>query len=302
MADEPPPGWRRPRWYEEQGGFVREQSFGGSPITLAQREPLGGLLLPVLRNIFSCALCSMVCDLDHFFRQFSKRNQLTDAGPEKATAAGERILAPKVPQREAHHLLELALDGTDDDLDLKQLIRATEQMMYALQVLGPWTFIAVRELKSNMSMLEASTSFKGAGAAPKLLDVLSVEGSNGLHQNVGPNCVLSEPSSAMALLWLHRFLALWFEMWREPRPETLKDAIISAYNKSIEPFHSWLIQRTFLLAVAVVPTWGEAREALAAFDEDGEAGMLRNIAALAPLLSRIEIALQREGLWDVRKI
>ena len=63
-----------------------------------------------------------------------------------------------------------------------------------------------------------------------------------------------------------------------------------------------LLQRTFLLAVAVVPSWSEARDALAAFDADGEAGMLRNIAALAPLLSRLQDALRREGLWDVRKI
>lgn len=301
MDEEPPPGFRHPRWNEEQGGFIRRESFGGPVV---RPDPLCDTLL-ILRNH---AVCGLVCQLDKVCLQLKSRLRIGDGGNGKGSrgkngaAAAATPRASKLPQREALNFLQQAL-REGQDLDLKLMMRATEQMMYALEVLGAWTFIAVRELEGNMAQLRVSDSFNAAGAAPKLLEVLADEGSrDDFHVNVGPGVVLAEPSAATSLMWLYRFLALWFELWREPRPATFSDALMKAYKKTLEPYHGWLVQKTFGLAVAVVPTWAEAREALAAFDPEGEAGMLRNVAALGPLLLRVEDALHREGLWDRRKL
>ena len=112
---------------------------------------------------------------------------------------------------------------------------------------------------------------------------------------------LADPSVALALTWLHRFLSMWCDLWIEPRPPTFREALMKAYNTHIRPHHSWLVRRTFSLAVSVVPSWAVARERLNEFDERGEAGMLANVAMLRVVLGRIDAALQAEGLSDRRK-
>ena len=71
-----------------------------------------------------------------------------------------------------------------------------------------------------------------------------------------------------------------------------------AYGTHIQPHHSWILRRTFSIAVSVVPSWATARERLNEFDERGEAGMLKNVAMLRLVLSRIDAALTEEGLSD----
>ena len=62
------------------------------------------------------------------------------------------------------------------------------------------------------------------------------------------------------------------------------------------------VQNTFNVAIAAVPSWEQARDALDAFDVEGEAGLLRSVAALDPLLKRLDDALRENDLWDVRKV
>ena len=66
--------------------------------------------------------------------------------------------------------------------------------------------------------------------------------------------------------------------------------------------HRWVIQRTFALSISVVPSWAEARQRLEDFDEGGEAGLLKSIGVLDPVLDRIEDALRANDLWDTRRV
>ena len=62
------------------------------------------------------------------------------------------------------------------------------------------------------------------------------------------------------------------------------------------------VQNTFNVAIAAVPTWIEARDALDELDAAGEAGLLQSIAALDPVLDRMQTALKARDLWDTRQV
>lgn len=175
-------------------------------------------------------------------------------------------------------------------------------MILALEALGPWTFIAVREMHSNLGKIESSAAVAGMNAAGEprlLLPMLDKEKSTGVHL---PGGLVAVESAAEGCLWLYRFLKLWREMWAEPRPPTFKEAIDLAYQKSICAYHSWLVQNTFNVAISAVPSWIEARDALDNLDAAGEEGLLLSISALDPVLARFEAALKERDLWDQRQI
>lgn len=201
------------------------------------------------------------------------------------------------PQSEVLLALKHCLEAGEGDLYLRGMATAFEQMLHALETLGGWTFLAKREVRANLAKLEQSAAMQ-AEPAPRLLEVLRAEKARHLHR---PGA-LADPSAALALTWLHRFLSMWCDVWLEPRPPTFRDALMSAYGRHIKPYHSWLVKRTFSIAVAVVPSWAMARERLNEFDEGGEAGLLRNISALREVLGRIEAALEAEGLSDHSKV
>ena len=63
-------------------------------------------------------------------------------------------------------------------------------------------------------------------------------------------------------------------------------------------FLKTLLQRIFFTATNVVPSWEEARRLLGAFDPEGEAAVVRCVAALAPVVRIIEEQLRAHGLAD----
>lgn len=128
------------------------------------------------------------------------------------------------------------------DIDLELMAKGVRPMILALEALGPWTFIAVREMHSNLGKIESSAAVAGMNAAGEprlLLPMLDKEKSTGVHL---PGGLVAVESAAEGCLWLYRFLKLWREMWAEPRPPTFKEAIDLAYQKSICAYHSWLVQ------------------------------------------------------------
>ena len=200
-------------------------------------------------------------------------------------------------QRSVQPALVSCIRGRDD-VEMLTFMHGVRPMLLALEVLGAWTYIAVREIKSNLSKIEETVA-KGKLADEWLLSaMLDNEISSGVH---GAGGLVASGSAAEGVLWLYRFLRLWSELWREPRPSTFKQALDAAYKASVGPFHGWMLQRTFSIAISVVPTWAEAHDRLEAFDIDGEAGLMRSIAALDPVLDRMEAALRSRDLWDVRQ-
>ena len=207
-------------------------------------------------------------------------------------AAGH-LLPPQAPQNETFAALVRCLDAGPDDLYLRRMVTAFEQMIYALETLGGWTYLAKREVRANLAKLEQSQAVQRE-RAPRLRSALRYEKDSGMHKKGA----LADPSAALALTWLHRFLMMWCDLWIEPRPPTFREALMRAYGTHIQPHHSWILRRTFSIAVSVVPSWATARERLNEFDERGEAGMLKNVAMLRLVLSRIDAALTEEGLSD----
>ena len=56
------------------------------------------------------------------------------------------------------------------------------------------------------------------------------------------------------------------------------------------------------MATSVVPSWPEVRVRLDNFDMSGEEGCLATVAALHPVLDRIEAALRERDMFDTRVI
>lgn len=189
----------------------------------------------------------------------------------------------------------------DADVDLEIMFKGVRQMMLALEALGPWTCIAVQQMRANMAKIEKSTAVASLqpGQPRLLLTILDYEIGAQLHQ---PGGLLNETSAANGALWLLRFLTLWRDMWSIPRPDTFTEAVNIAYEKSLRRYHSWLVQNTFSVAVAAVPTWAEARDALDGLDAAGEEGLMKSIIALDPVLKRMEKALRERDMWDERPI
>ena len=108
-------------------------------------------------------------------------------------------------QREALKAMQQCLHGRSD-LELRRFLLAMRPMIRSLEVLGGWTYIAVRELRANVSKIESSPALLELpdSVEPTLAAVLAAEGSAGLH-GVG---VVADESAAMGLLWICRFLSM----------------------------------------------------------------------------------------------
>ena len=286
----PPKGWRIPTWREPPGGFIKRESFGGPIVSRPDvyKDILHIASLTAERDAartICCAMCSLGGPSQHTL-------QLTEV----PIVIGK----PKRPQHEVLRSLRAALVDEGTDVLLRQFVDSAEQLLFALEMLGMWTRIAVREVRANLLMLTQSIAMSAAGDGARLTEVLAAEVASGIHSGGGQ---LANASAALALNWLARFLGMWIGLWREPRLPTFKANVMRSYGTNIQPYHSWLLQKTFSIATAgLVPSWSEARALLAAFDPEGEAGMLRNVAALAPIVDRISATLHEMQLWDARRI
>ena len=246
-------------------------------------------------RVFWCALCSLGDACDERTQELSDR--LTQAaGPQKQRA-------PQIPAHEVVAKLEAALIENGSDVDLVEFAAAVEQQLYPLEALGAWTAIAAREVKSNLHMVMQSDAVRKAGEAPRLREVLEAERMAGLHR-VKPNgtTICANGSAALALVWLSRFLLLWVDCLSEPRAPTYKENVMRAYTAHISPYHTWLLKKAFKVATALVPSWGEAYDLMSECDAEGEAGVLREIAALSPILAVIESTLKEFQMWDDQRV
>lgn len=199
------------------------------------------------------------------------------------------------PPREIQRVLQLAALDDGADLDLHRFLEGAFLLLPQLEALGTWTFIAAREVRANLCSLRQSAAFRECA---RLRAVLAAETAGGVHKEG----ILADGTAALALTWLTRLLGLWVAVWREPRPPTFKQALDAAYDAHMRPYHGWIARKAFALATSCVPTWAAARELYADYDAEGEAGVIADIAALAPLLERIRAALAEMGLHDERTV
>jgi hypothetical protein len=277
-AERTPRGFRRPTWREPQGGFVRSESFGGPPVPRGVRLPDDVLIICGLtaKALFSRAVCCALCNT------LEVRKSLPPPARQQP------------PSREVADMLRAS--RLHDDVLLHPFSDGAEQNLFPLERLGPWTVIASREVRACLIDLRESQAVRDAGSGARLRAVLAAEKAAGLHAEDGP---LAPGSAASALCWLVRYLAMWVDLWREPRRPTFKEALDDAYKTEVAPYHGWLLQKGFAFATALVPSWAEARMLLAEHDAEGEAGMLRCVEALRPILDSTRTIMREMRLWDL---
>ena len=206
------------------------------------------------------------------------------------------MMVARQPLKDVLRLLESAADG--DDIKLQPFADGAEQLVFTLELLGPWTHLAAREMRGSLKLRESRVVLD-ADDDPRLEAVLASELDAGLRDGCG-SCV--EGSAALALCWLVRFLGLWVDTWNVKvgagRP-TFKEGLEKAYSVNVQPYHAWLLQRAFFFSISIVPSWSESKELLAGYDaEAGEAGAFACIDALREGVDKIRATLKERGAWD----
>jgi len=188
---------------------------------------------------------------------------------------------------------------------------AFEEMLGVLAAIGPALMIQVRNDQNNLRKLRAAMAASGCTTVRALLmseigagihvcgPVQTVGTPDGETSRVG-GATLSDPSAAMALLWLSRSLRFTLELVRgvldgargatgddgsmaplagdehllveadgDLAAELLRnegnltaEAIKRAYNAVIRPYNSWLLRKTFDLCASQAPGFSEVVQLL----------------------------------------
>ena len=295
-------------------------AMGLSPSSSDLRQPLesnialdlGTILQGHLRSLLQLVTCNMI----------------------RASPVPTRELAPERPSGlmggMARAIRSCCVGA--GDLQVDELIAAAQPVLECLECLGGWTALSVREGRANLVKLQQSAALREARArassagegdgGPRVSAVLQAEAAAGLHGSDEKGPKLADPSAAIGLLWLLRFLGMWMVMWRVPPLPTFREQLMRAYRERMEPcrrralvtrrlgaagsgrrahsprYHGWVLRCSFSVAVAVVPHWGEARDRIKTVDPSGEAGLLLAVAAMPPMLERLEAQLRDHGMLD----
>ena len=82
---------------------------------------------------------------------------------------------------------------------------------------------------------------------------------------------------------------------------SLKTTIDGAYRHTLLPFHGWVTEQAFQVAVAAAPEWEEVRPYFAPSDAAFAEDVAAFVKASQNMLRRIDAALARLDLVDTRK-
>ena len=82
---------------------------------------------------------------------------------------------------------------------------------------------------------------------------------------------------------------------------TLRLTIDAAYRHTLLPYHGWMTQKAFEVAVAAAPEWVEVRPVFAPSDAAFREDVAVFVQGSQMLLGRINSALTRLDLVDTRK-
>ena len=143
------------------------------------------------------------------------------------------------PLRDISKLLREAIHG--DDVDVPSLIELIRQFIVIIENLGAFASISVTEAKSNLHKIETGLK-AAAGRGSSLLGLLKSEKQSGMH---GAGGILADPSAAMGVLWIGRFLKFWQEVCilqaQPPPPDggaiVLRSTIERVYEHTLLPYH-----------------------------------------------------------------
>ena len=139
-----------------------------------------------------------------------------------------------------------------------------------------------------------------------LKGLLSTEARKGLH---GAGGVLKDPSAAMGILWLVRFIAFWEQVCKlranllatEASSTSLQTTVEEAYKQCLLPYHGWVTQKAFQMAFQASPTWESVLPYFADSDDVFRQDVDGFVLASQELKLRVMAALSQFDLVDVRK-
>ena len=193
----------------------------------------------------------------------------------------------------------------EEDVDVHALVEAGRAFVGMLESVGGFAALSIQEAANNLSKITAGMQAVGARGG-SLLSILRAEVQSGIH---GAGGLLKDPSAAMGVLWICRFLTFWEEvclMRAQPPPPdgevvSLRKTIEGAYKHTLLPYHGWVTEKAFDVAAAAAPDWAVVRPHFAPSDEFFVEDAYAFVRASQKLLPRIMAALTKLDLVDTRK-
>ena len=127
----------------------------------------------------------------------------------------EQYPSPREGEPSQHPLVDMtakmqaALYG-EDDVDVYRLAKCVKAFIVIVEKLGRFASISIAEAKSNTQKLEDGIALASASAkGGSLVALLRSEVSAGMH---GKGGMIKDPSAAMGVLWIARFIQFWQEI------------------------------------------------------------------------------------------
>ena len=132
--------------------------------------------------------------------------------------------------RHIANLLSVCCHG-DEDVDLDALLRMGAAFVRLLEGVGTFAALTVQEVSGNLTKIRRGCAAVGMRGG-SMLGALRAESQAGLH---GPGGLLQDPSAAMGVLWIARFLAFWEEVRAELAAQDMRHAPVH--------LHAWAASR-----------------------------------------------------------
>jgi len=153
---------------------------------------------------------------------------------------------------------------------------------------------SAKDLEGNLRKVEALYRVAPVDRRDTVSSLLEFEKELGVHHHdprKAGQVHLKDPSAAIGLLWIRRSLAFQYRLYKrllENEDVDPRDAAMAAYQKELRPYHSWTLQRIFVIGLkSQVPSRREiifARLGGFAQEEYGEAEELATKRDLKELL------------------
>ena len=214
------------------------------------------------------------------------------------------------------------------DLDLAEFVKATNDFLKFLRLLGPWTAASISETRACLTKVEeactlleaqrlaaSSNSIKKRRAhrLKTVMDLLDAEVASGVH---GKGGAIADPSAAMGLLWVRRGLEHWAALFGLEAQRLKASGTVeggrgafakqgqSAYDATVGPFHGWVARNAFKLTLQAAPEWEVVRKRSglpAASYKDLRRELREWEKAVTALTKRLRLLHDRYDCEDCRK-
>ena len=195
-----------------------------------------------------------------------------------------------------------------NEVDTAQLIKACRAHLILMKSGGGALRLVAKDLEANLNKAE-SLFEKLPEDGKSLASLLEAERKSGIHDGN----MLKEDSAAMGLLWIRRSLAFQQNLYASLIPTKgrhPKDAAVLAYDKTLSPYHGWLLQKIFPASLSQMP---DRRVFIAKFggmevdnlNEELEREIVKKLKMLVstwePILNTWRNEFERLDMEDIRR-